>query len=148
MSVRWCSKGKWKEGEERLKRSRKWLIRQVCTCIVKMLWLMHNTWWLYIQFVHIGVMLWSCSPCLLTVSSKCYVFRWSPCLWVQYNMLLPADTFSFPPVSHFFTTSFCPFVTRSKRVLVHTRRKVKKKCFPFNEKTNSANRFHTKFISC
>lgn len=126
--------GEWKmmfirEMEKRwgeIKKKQEMVDQTSCTCIFTMLWLMHNTWWLYIQFFHICIMLRSCSPCLLTVSSKCYVFRMSPCLWVQYNMLLPADTFSFPPVSHFLTTSFCPFVTRSKRVLVHTRRKVKK----------------------
>lgn len=120
-------KGKWKEGEERKKEHE--MVKQTSlTCISTMLWLMHNICWLYIQLFHISVIFRSCSLCLSAVPSKCHLFCFSPCLYVQYDMLSPADTyFFFLLLSSFLTTSFWPFITRPKRVLVHTRTEVIKK---------------------
>lgn len=68
---------------------------------------------------------------------------------VRHAITSTHTLFFFLP-SIIFDNLFLPFIHQVKESIdtQHERKKTPKHSFSFNEKTNSANRFHTKFISC
>lgn len=99
-----------------------------------MLWLMHNTWWLYIQFFfflyqrNVSIM----QPMFISGSLKMSLVSFvSMLVSAVWHAISSRHThfILFFSLQSFLTTSFCPFFTRPKRVLVHTRREVIKKKF-------------------